>query len=93
MPSLFDDARNSLLNDELDRKDDMKEALDRAIDNDDERMQREKDQPDIDREVELDKGLQDIRDQAMRDIDDRDKNGGQGRADAQGAIISAMAHR
>lgn len=93
MPSLFDDARSSLLNDELDRKDEMREVLGRALDNDDERLQREKDQPDLDREVELDKGLQEIRDQAMKDIDDRDKNGGQGRADAQGAIMSTMNHR
>lgn len=93
MPSLFDDERNSLLNDELRDRDDMKDALDRAIDGSDERLEREKDHPAPEREVEIDKGLQEIRDQALRDIDDRDKNGGKGRADAQGAFIGAMVHK
>lgn len=94
MPSLFDDVRNSLLDDELNdsKKDDLKEIFNGALDSD-ERLEREKDQPDIDRDVELDKGLQEIKNQALREIEDRDKNGGQGRADSQGALIGAMSHR
>lgn len=86
MPSLFDERDMSLEDD----RSLSSEKLERAINNEDERMQRELDKPSIDRDIEIDKGLQDIRDQALRDIDDRDKNGGQGRADSQGSLMSAM---
>jgi len=90
MPSLFDDIdpRNSSL-----RDDDLNEdKLNSALDDRDEDARRERDLPEVERE-ELDKGLQAVRDEALKYIDARDDNGGKGRADSQGALIGAMSKK